>query len=165
MLLSIIIPVYNLENYIGRCLESCIDQSCVETMYEIICVDDGSKDNSAQIIKKYSEHNNRIKYIHKENGGVSSARNLGLTKASGEYVWFVDGDDWIRKDSIRAIGNIVASISEKPDSVLFDSKIVYEYENQQIDSEPGYKMGGGGTAPFQNHIQIVYGVDGSENVH
>ena len=97
------------------------------------------KDNSAQIIKKYSKHDNRIKYIYKENGGVSSARNLGLTKASGEYVWFVDGDDWIRKGSIRAIGNIITSISEKPDSVLFDSKTVYEYENQQIESEPSYK--------------------------
>ena len=146
MLLSIIIPVYNLENHIGRCPESCMDQSYEENKYEIICVDDGSKDNSAQIIKKYSKHDNRIKYIYKENGGVSSARNLGLTKASVEYVWFVDGDDWIRKGSIRAIGNIITSISEKPDSVLFDSKTVYEYENQQIESEPSYKtvFGDGG---------------------
>lgn len=143
MLLSIVIPVYNLERYIGRCLESCLDQfSCEGNKYEIICVDDGSKDNSASIIKRYSEHDARIKYIYKKNGGVSSARNLGLTKASGEYVWFVDGDDWIRKDSIIVIENILASISEKTDSVLFGSKIVYEYENRQIESEPSYEIGG-----------------------
>ncbi len=96
MELSIIIPVYNLENYIEDCLKSCLNQDIED--YEIICVDDGSKDNSPVILDRYArEYPGRIKVFHKENGGVSSARNYGLERAQGDWIWFVDGDDLIQK--------------------------------------------------------------------
>ncbi|HAS37211.1 MAG TPA: glycosyltransferase family 2 protein, partial [Ruminococcaceae bacterium] len=92
-LVSIIIPVYNLEKYIKHCLESVVNQTYKEL--EIICIDDGSTDGSAEIIKSMAENDPRIKYIYQENAGVSAARNKGLDTATGEYVMFVDGDDYI----------------------------------------------------------------------
>lgn len=93
---SVIVPVYNSERYIARCLDSIINQSYDKL--EIIVVDDGSQDDSKTIIEKYSKLDKRIIFIQKENGGVSSARNVGLAVASGEYISFVDSDDWIDKD-------------------------------------------------------------------
>ena len=82
-MISIIIPVYNNEIYISRCLDSIVNQTCLD--YEAIVVDDGSTDDTNNICKKYSLNNSRIKVYSKENGGVSSARNLGLEKSNGEY--------------------------------------------------------------------------------
>ena len=89
--LSVIIPVYNIKDYLRQCLESLIFD---RADYEILLIDDGSNDGSSAICDEYSEKHSMIKVFHKENGGVSSARNLGLQKAEGEYVYFVDGDDW-----------------------------------------------------------------------
>lgn len=93
--ISIIIPVYNLEDYIADTLDSCLAQDMKCDEYEIICVDDGSSDKSCEIIREYQKKNNNILICQKENGGVSSARNAGLEHARGEYIWFVDGDDLI----------------------------------------------------------------------
>jgi len=95
-LISIIIPVYNVEKYLNRCIESIINQTYKNL--EIILVDDGSTDNSGKICDEYALKDNRIKVIHKQNGGVSSARNKGLEVATGEYIGFVDSDDYIEKD-------------------------------------------------------------------
>lgn len=104
MKLSIIIPVYNAEKYIGWCLDSCLNiGGVINNDYEIICVNDGSSDNSIEIIKQYE--NKGIKVLTKPNGGVSSARNLGLEKAQGDYVWFVDADDMIVPNSFKTIIN------------------------------------------------------------
>ncbi|MBU3178169.1 glycosyltransferase [Clostridium estertheticum] len=98
-LISIIVPVYKVEQYLNRCIESIINQSYQRL--EIILVDDGSPDNCGQICNEFSKKDNRVKVIHKENGGLSSARNAGLNVATGEYIGFVDSDDWIDADMFR----------------------------------------------------------------
>ena len=94
--LSIIVPVYNAEKFIDRCMRSIYAQTFKD--YEIILVNDGSKDNSAKICKKYAEKDDRVIFIDKENGGAGSARNAGIEKASGEYLAFPDVDDWFEPD-------------------------------------------------------------------
>lgn len=89
--LSVIIPVYNVEKYLAETIESVINQPCRDM--EIILIDDGSPDNSGKICDEYAQKDDRITVIHKENGGVSSARNAGLDAASGEYIFFLDSDD------------------------------------------------------------------------
>ena len=92
-LVSVIVPVYNVEKYLKDCLESIINQTYKNI--EIILVDDGSKDNSGKICDEFANLDNRIKVIHKENGGLSDARNFGLNNAHGEWVMFIDSDDYI----------------------------------------------------------------------
>ena len=99
--LSIIVPVYNAEEYLDRCLISILEQDFVS--YEVILVDDGSTDSSPMICDRYSATDPRFRTIHKENGGVSSARNAGLDLAKGEYVMFVDSDDALLPDALDAL--------------------------------------------------------------
>ena len=94
-LLSIIIPVYNIQDYLSQCLNSICNQS-IEQL-EVIIVNDGSTDNSGQIADSYAQKYDFIKVLHQSNQGVSVARNNGVEHAKGEYIWFVDGDDWIPK--------------------------------------------------------------------
>ena len=93
MLVSVIIPVYNSESYLHRCVDSLLTQSYTD--FELILVDDGSRDSSSDICDEYARKDGRVKVFHKENAGVSSARNLGLDNATGEFVVFVDSDDWV----------------------------------------------------------------------
>ena len=102
---SIIVPVYKAEQYLHRCVDSILSQSFTDC--ELILVDDGSPDKSGKICDEYASRDSRIQVIHKQNGGVSSARNAGLEVAHGEYVWFVDSDDWIDNDSLKEIYNIM----------------------------------------------------------
>lgn len=102
-LISVIVPVYNLENYIKRCLKSIQNQTYRNI--EIIVVDDGSIDDSWNVINRIAKEDNRIIPIHKENGGVSSARMLGLANANGEWIGFVDGDDEIEEDMYEVLIN------------------------------------------------------------
>lgn len=95
-LISIIIPVYNIEKYLKNCLDSVCNQTY--TSLQIILVDDGSTDSSGDICDQYARHDNRILVIHKENGGLSDARNAGMRVVEGAYIGFVDGDDWIEPD-------------------------------------------------------------------
>lgn len=94
--ISVIVPVYNMEKYIHRCINSILDQTFKD--FELILVDDGSLDKSGKICDLYSEKDNRIKVIHKKNGGLSDARNTGLDIAQGEFISFVDSDDYIESD-------------------------------------------------------------------
>lgn len=96
-LISIIVPVYNVEKYLPKCLDSLVNQTYKNI--EIVCVDDGSTDSSGSICDEYAKKDARIKVIHKENGGLSDARNVGLETINGEYVMFIDSDDWIDKDT------------------------------------------------------------------
>ncbi len=96
MKISVIVPIYNTEKYLSKCIESLINQD--HDNLEIILVNDGSKDNSQKICEEYAEKDSRIVLINKENGGLSSARNHGLKLATGDYVAFVDSDDWIELD-------------------------------------------------------------------
>ena len=107
-LLSIIIPIYNLEDYIETCLESIVSQ--VKDDIEILLIDDGSTDSSKQICELFLKKYSYIKYFYQKNSGVSVARNVGLDKASGEYIMFVDGDDWFLPNTIS---KIVAKIKDK----------------------------------------------------
>ena len=92
--ISVIVPVYNTEKYIKKCLDSIINQTY--SNIEIIIINDGSTDNSELIINEYlKEYPDKIKYYKKENGGLSDARNYGVTKATGDYICFVDSDDYI----------------------------------------------------------------------
>lgn len=112
-LISVIVPIYNVEKYLNKCIESIVNQTYKNL--EIILVDDGSPDGSPAICDKWAEKDSRIKVIHKKNGGVSTARNAGLDYASGDYIGFVDGDDYIDDDMYEALlGEIV---TEKADIV------------------------------------------------
>lgn len=97
--ISIIIPVYQADKYLRECLDSVVYQNLND--YEVLCVDDGSTDQSAAIIKQYAKKYPFIRYFYQTNRGVSAARNLGLQKASGKYVMFVDADDWIKKNTLK----------------------------------------------------------------
>lgn len=91
--ISIIVPVYNVEQYLPRCINSILNQSFAD--FELLLIDDGSKDKSGAICDEYADNDDRIRVFHKENGGVSSARNIGLENARGEWLSFIDGDDEI----------------------------------------------------------------------
>lgn len=91
--ISIIVPVYNVEEYLGQCLDSIVNQTY--SNLEIICVNDGATDSSRSILEEYAANDQRIKIIDKENGGLSDARNAGLRFAGGEFIMFVDSDDWL----------------------------------------------------------------------
>ena len=100
-LISVIIPVYNAEKYIRKCVQSCLNQTYANI--EIIVIDDGSSDQSADICDRFVEKDERVHVFHKENGGVSSARNIGLSVARGKFIIFVDADDWIEPDMVYAL--------------------------------------------------------------
>lgn len=100
---SIIIPIYNMEKYLARCLDSVINQTLKDI--EIICINDGSTDNSLEILTKYSKKDSRITVINKKNGGVASARNAGLKAVKADYIGFVDPDDWIEPETYEAALN------------------------------------------------------------
>ena len=91
--ISIIVPVYNAEKYLNECVDSILNQDFTD--FELLLVNDGSKDNSGHLCDKYAHKDNRVRVFHKENGGVSSARNLGLDNAIGEYIVFIDSDDYV----------------------------------------------------------------------
>ena len=96
MKISVIIPAYNVENYIEKCIESVINQTFRNI--EIIVIDDGSTDGTTSIIRRYSKKDRRIVPIYKKNSGVSDSRNIGIDKFTGDYVFFLDSDDWIDED-------------------------------------------------------------------
>ena len=104
--ISFILPIYNVAKWLPDCLDSLLEQDIPPEDYEIICVNDGSPDNSREIVLEYAARHSNIVLVDKENGGVSSARNAGIDAASGKYVWFVDPDDKIR-------ANILAKLFEK----------------------------------------------------
>lgn len=135
-LYSIVVPVYGVEKYLGKCVESLIEQSYGNI--EIILVNDGSKDESPAICEFYKSLDSRITVIHKENGGLVSARKAGALKASGEYIFCVDGDDWISKQYIEKFDNIISKY--EPDIVCCGLVQAYNnsFENKEIFLSEGY---------------------------
>lgn len=116
--LSIIVPVYNVEKYLGQCLDSLLNQDIDKNEYEIICINDGSRDSSGAILDDYAERYSNIVVVHKENAGVSAARNEALDMARGDYVHFVDSDDYFYP---RVYGQLIdLLIREDADVLLFD---------------------------------------------
>lgn len=118
MNLSVVVPVYNVEAYLPACLDSLLDQDLAEGEYEIVCVDDGSADRSGEIAEEYAGRCPQVRVIHRENGGLSAARNTGIRAASGEYVYFIDSDDLLQR---RCLGPLVRLAKERGlDQLLFD---------------------------------------------
>lgn len=99
--ITVIVPVYNVEKYLSRCIESILAQSF--TFFELILVDDGSPDNCGVICDLYALKDDRIKVIHQKNAKVSAARNAGISIAQGEWIAFIDPDDWIHRDYLRLL--------------------------------------------------------------
>lgn len=122
MKLSFIIPVYKVEKYIDRCLNSLISQNLDQSLYEIIVINDGSPDRSAEIVEQYAGKYPNIFLVSQANQGVSAARNKGLTIARGKWIFFVDPDDFIKKDALKRICNRLSD--EEAEIVIFRS---YEY--------------------------------------
>ena len=129
LLVSIIVPIYNVEKYLSQCLDSIIGQTY--SNIEIILIDDGSTDNSPQICDEYAKQDGRIRVIHKENSGVSASRNLGLSYARGEYVAFIDSDDWLELNAIEFC--VKKIIENNLDVIRFN--FIREYADKTIPKE------------------------------
>ena len=124
---SVIIPVYNVEKYLTRCLQSVCGQTMKDI--EIICINDGSTDNSLQILQEYAQQDNRIKIISQRNKGVSSAKNKGLRGATGKYLTFIDSDDYL---SENALESAVSALDKNTDILLFGSFIEKNNKNKPM---------------------------------
>lgn len=116
MRLSIIIPVYNAAAWLEKCLKSAVSQKLTPDDYEIICINDGSTDNSSDIIKNFIKKFSQIKLIEQKNAGVSEARNAGINFATGDYVTFLDSDDWL---AVNSLPKIISLLVEKDIDVLY----------------------------------------------
>ena len=149
--LSIIVPIYKVEKYLNRCIDSILNQTFLD--YEMILVDDGSPDNCYQICEEYVEKDNRIKVIHKENGGLASARNAGMRIAEGQFLLFIDSDDTIEPDFCEIMLNAIKENENAwvlcafshvfPDSAKYRG---IEAENNTLDYFDVYKSGLSGFA-------------------
>ena len=129
-MISVIVPVYNTEKYLDQCVQSILAQTYTD--FELLLIDDGSTDSSGALCDKYAEQDSRIRVFHKENGGVSSARNLGLDNVKGEWVTFCDSDDWVEY-------NYLSSLILKCDNDLVSSSYIYDRPNkkqyEQLDDD------------------------------
>lgn len=131
-LVSVIIPVYNVEKYLKDCLDSVIEQTY--RYLEIIVIDDGSTDSSSNICDEYAARDSRVNVIHKKNEGLSITRNKGLKVSTGEFIYFLDSDDWLRKE---AIYNLLYTIKQSTaDFVFFDGR-TYNDANQNYNTRQG----------------------------
>lgn len=131
-LVSIIVPVYNVEKYLERCIDSILEQTYKQI--EVLLIDDGSKDSSGKICDKASEQDRRVTVIHKENGGLSDARNAGLERCRGEWILFVDSDDCINKYTVQTCIESAVS-NEETDIICFDYINVGENQNVNFREE------------------------------
>ena len=107
-LISVIVPVYNVEKYLDECVNSILDQTY--SNIEILLIDDGSTDNSPNICDFYEKQDNRVRVIHQQNGGLSLARNIGIEKSQGDFIVFVDSDDYISTDMLEVMINEMKKI-------------------------------------------------------
>lgn len=127
--LSIIVPIYNVEKYLPRCIESILNQTFRE--FELILINDGSTDNCKEICEKYKKIDSRIIVVNKKNGGVSSARNFGIDISRGEYIGFVDPDDFIDANMYEILFNTANSYNS--DMVICDYYKVSEYDIKKYE--------------------------------
>ncbi|MFI1773825.1 glycosyltransferase [Thalassobellus citreus] len=121
-ILSIVVPVYNVAAYLEKCVHSCFDQNVNKKLYEIILVNDGSTDNSLELCKKLKLQYPDISIVSQENKGLSGARNTGLKHSKGDYIWFVDSDDWI---SSNCLINIFKKLNSKLDIIWLGHDVWY----------------------------------------
>ena len=156
-LISVIVPVYNVEKYLGKCLDALVKQTLKNI--EIICVNDGSTDNSEIIVKEYAQKDNRIRYIYQENQGLSGARNTGIKQSKAPYLMFCDSDDWYEKAMCE---KMYKAISENDvDFACCGIQMVYEVKNptsKKADQEY-YKVKYKGIVPVSG--EMLSNLDGS----
>ena len=152
-LLSIIVPVYNSEKYLGRCLDSIASQSYKE--WECLLIDDGSTDSSSEICKAYSEDDSRFKYIRKANGGVADSRNYGLQRALGEYIAFADNDDLLHPMMYQTL---IDSL-ENTNSEISCCKYIKDFRSyDDVEKEIAVPIGGGQTDVLSDRESIYYSI-------
>ncbi len=165
-LVSIIVPIYKVEQYLDECISSIINQTY--TNIEIILVDDGSPDRCGEICDAYAERDQRIKVIHKQNGGLVSARKAGVHQATGEYIGFVDGDDYILEDLCASVEKV--AVKYQADMILFGLTYVYDdrksfyselpkeglYQGQQLKEMIRNQMFGNGRSFKQSISPSVF---------
>lgn len=132
---SIVIPVFNAEKYLSRCIDSVLRQTYQN--FEVFLIDDGSKDQSGEICDRYARQNDRIKVFHKDNGGANSARNIGIDQAGGDYICLIDADDYIEPIYLETIRNVIIQSPVFPDLVLIKAKYVGN-ELSNIELRPGF---------------------------
>lgn len=126
-LISVIVPIYNVEKYLARCVDSIVNQTYKNL--EIILVDDGSPDRCPQMCDDYAEKDSRIKVVHKKNGGLSDARNAGIAVATGEYISFIDSDDYVSDDFFECLLDVM----NKENSDIAECSVVKFYEDNRFD--------------------------------
>lgn len=148
--LSVIVPVYNTEKYLKRCLQSIINQTLKEI--EIIVVNDGSLDNSVELIREFQEKDSRIKLINKENGGLSSARNAGIKKAQGKYLINIDSDDWIEQNYFEDM--YLKAENDKLDIVVSD--IFWDYDNGRVKYISDLKLSEDSTIDNEEYLELFF---------
>lgn len=120
-MISVIVPVYNSEQYLHRCIDSILAQTYTD--FELLLIDDGSTDSSGAICDEYAAKDSRVRVFHKANGGVSSARNMGLDNAQGEWITFVDSDDWVEKEYIELFMNNIDDLVYQSFQSVFNEHI------------------------------------------
>ncbi len=140
---SVIVPIYNVGKYLKQCIDSIINQTY--SYFELILVDDGSTDNSPLICDEYAKKDNRIKVIHKNNGGVSAARQDGINICTGDYIICIDGDDWVSEHCFKKASNIINKFNV--DVVSFG--FIYDSNEKYIKSELNERFG------FYNRDEMV----------
>ena len=133
-LVSIIVPVYNAEEYLNRCVDSILSQTMTD--FELLLIDDGSKDDSGRICDEYSEKDARVRVFHKPNGGVSSARNLGLDNAKGKWITFVDADD---RCSCNYLEHLLSKVKDDTDLII-SYAVICDSTGEKAEVYPEYRV-------------------------
>ena len=133
-LVSIIVPVYNAEKYLNRCIDSILSQTMTD--FELLLIDDGSKDNFGRICDEYAEKDARVRVFHKPNGGVSSARNLGLDNAKGKWITFVDADD---RCSCNYLEHLLSKVDDDTDLII-SYAVICDSTGEKAEVYPEYKV-------------------------
>lgn len=151
--ISIIIPVYNAEKYINQCIDSVLSQTYKNI--ELFLVDDGSTDGSAMICDKYAEEDSRVKVIHQINSGCAKARNTGIEQASGDWILFLDSDDWLEADTCEVL--MQTAISQDADQV------VCGYYDQFVGRVVNVGLDDGEVVPLEDRKQLVKDIIGYQN--
>lgn len=129
--LSVIVPIYNVENYIRKCAESLLVQTCSPDLYEVIFVNDGTKDRSVEVLKSCVDFETRKNFhlLEKPNGGLSSARNYGIKNSVGQYFWCIDSDDWIEADSIKCLLDL---LKDNPNAIYTSTIFFNKADSESI---------------------------------
>ena len=152
---SIIVPVYNVEQYLRQCIDSILGQTFAD--FELILVDDGSPDNCPEICDEYAKKDERVKVLHKENGGLSDARNAGLEIATGEYIAFVDSDDYVAPDMYESLYNLITQ--NDCDMAICRAVIVREQDTPIYEDAEDIKIMDSDTANYQMIYKRLFGVN------